>query len=85
MNRDWLGHALQMLGIFAVMGVPLLVWGISINTSVATIVTRNDRQDRDIADLIRVQTIINDHLNDQTKQLTRIDTQLEDILRGRKK
>ncbi len=84
-QRDWLGHTIQMFGIFIVIGVPLLIWGISVNTSVATVALKVERQDRDIIDQSRIQTIVNTQLTDLTKQLTRIDTQLEDILKGRKK
>ncbi len=84
-QRDWLGHTIQLLGVFVVIGVPLLIWGISVNTAVATVSLKVERQDRDITDHNRIQTIVNGQLTDLTKQLTRIDTQLEDILRSQKK
>jgi phosphatidate phosphatase PAH1 len=74
-----------MFGIFAIIGVPLLVWGERVNSEVATIGVRVGRHDRDMIEQSRVQTIVNGQLTEMTKQLTRIDTQLEDILRTRKK
>ncbi len=81
-QRDWLGHTIQLFGIFVVLGVPLLIWGISVNTAIATITQKVERHDRDMQDESRVQTIVNTQLTELTRQLTRIDTQLEDILRG---
>lgn len=84
-QRDWLGHGLQLLGIAVVLGIPLLIWGTSINTTVATIVAKTERQERDITDQGRIQSLVNTQLNDVANKLTRIDTQLEGMLREPKK
>jgi hypothetical protein len=78
-QRDWLGHGLQLLGIVVVLGLPLIFWGVSISTTVATMVAHVDRQDKDISDQRQVQTILTGQLLDVAKQLTRIDTQLSNI------
>ncbi len=78
-QRDWLGHGLQLLGIVVVLGLPLMFWGVSISTTVATTVAHVDRQDKDIIDQRQIQTLLTSQLLDVAKQLTRIDTQLSNI------
>lgn len=78
-QRDWLGHGLQLGGILIVLGLPIMFWGISLNTTVAMLSQQVARQERDTADQKQVQVLITNQMLDVSKQLTRIDTQLEGI------
>lgn len=79
MQRDWLGHAVQLVGMLLVIGVPLLVWGVSMNTTVATMALTLSHHDKDIADVKQIQTLATGQIIDVNKVLIRIDTQLEGI------
>ena len=47
-HRDWMGHGLQLVGILAVIGIPLLIWGGNVNTAVSNNTERNMRLGQDI-------------------------------------
>ncbi len=83
--RDWLGHGMQFGGYLLVIGVPLLIWGSSINASVATLNERSARQEKDISSQTAAQAVVTNQLIELTRTLTRIDTQLGDTLRDRKR
>ena len=78
-QRDWVGHGLQLVAILVVIGGPLAFWGVSMNTTVATLSQRVDRQDHDITEQRQTQTLVTNQLLDVNKQLTRIDTLLGDV------
>ncbi len=47
-QRDWVGHGLQMAGIIAFIGVPLLIFGNSLNTSSITNAEKTARVAQDV-------------------------------------
>jgi hypothetical protein len=75
-QRDWLGHGIQI----AVIGIPLVVWGISINTQMAVVNSTMVRQERDIAEQRQIQNLITTQLTEASKQLARIETQINIFL-----
>ncbi len=79
-QRDWLGHGLQLLGILVVLGLPLMIWGVSMSTMLATTIAHVERVDKDIAENRQIQTLIASQLLEITKQLTRLDSQW-DVMR----
>lgn len=79
MQRDWIGHALQLVGFVVVIGVPLLYWGIGTNAALATLGQRVDRQDHDMADFRAFQILETTQMLDLNKQLATIAAQLGDI------
>jgi hypothetical protein len=82
-QRDWVGHAVQAIGIVAglmvALGMPLLYWASSINTALAGMGVRVERTERDITDQRQTQTLVTGQLLEVGKLLTRLDTQLGDI------
>ena len=48
MQRDWVGHGLQLLGILGLIGLPLLYWGSGVNTFMGTAAKDNVLMARDI-------------------------------------
>ena len=78
-QRDWLGHGVQLGGMLLIVGIPLLVWGVNMNTTVATMATTVAHHDKDITDVRQVQTLVTGQIIDVNKVLIRIDTQLYGI------
>lgn len=82
-QRDWLGHLIQavgiVLGMFVTIGLPLVIWGSGVNSTLATLAQRIDRQEHDLSDQRQTQVLVTGQILDVNKQLTRIDTQLGDI------
>ncbi|HXE51260.1 MAG TPA: hypothetical protein VN663_22975 [Ramlibacter sp.] len=76
-QRDWLGHAIQVLLLLATIGLPLAYWAITTNATMAQILTRLERQEKDISDQRQDQRVVTQNLVDASKTLARIDTQLE--------
>ena len=80
---DWIGHSIQAVGIVAGMlfttGIPLLIWGSYVNTTLATMATTVAHHDKDIANVQQMQTLVTNQVIDVNKVLIRIDTQLEGI------
>lgn len=83
MQKTWAEHAIQAAGImggmFLTIGVPLLIWGVNVNTTLATMATTVSHHDKDIADVRQVQTLVTNQIIDVNKVLVRIDTQLDGI------
>ena len=77
MQRDWLGHTVQMVGILVVIGIPLLIWGININSTMAALSTRVERSERDINQQQQIQVVVAKQLSDVSNQLTKIETLLD--------
>jgi hypothetical protein len=75
--RDWLGHGIQFFGILVVIGLPAVIWTINTNATIATMLSRMERQDRDRDRQDQAQVLVTWQLLDVGKTLTRIDTQLE--------
>ena len=78
-QRDWLGHFIQIAVMMGGVGIPLLVWGMNVNTTLATMANTIVHQEKDIADMRQVQTLVTGQVLDVNKSLIRIDTQLEGI------
>lgn len=82
-QRDWVGHSVQAIGIIAgltvALGMPLLYWGNSINIAMAGVGIRLDRSERDIMEQRQSQILLTTQLVDVNKLLTKLDTQLGDI------
>ena len=78
-QRDWLGHGIQLVVMLGGIGVPLLVWGTNVNTTLATLAGTVAHHEKDISDMRQVQTIVAGQVLDVNKSLVRIDTQLEGI------
>jgi hypothetical protein len=82
-QRDWVGHSVQAIGIIAgltvALGMPLLYWGNSINIAMAGVGIRLDRSERDITEQRQSQILLTTQLVDVNKLLTKLDTQLGDI------
>ncbi len=83
-QRDWLGHALQFVGLLAVFGLPVAYWAINTNATMATMLLRIERQDRDIAEQRQAQTLVTNQIVEVGKGLARIETNLENIREPRK-
>lgn len=78
-QRDWLGHCLQLAGMLLVVGIPLLIWGININTTIAIMANAIAHHDKDITEMRQIQSLVTNQIIDVNKVLIRIDTQLEGI------
>jgi len=76
-QRDWLGHSLQFVAILVVVGIPAFVWAVNTNATIATVLSRMERQDKDRDRQDQIQSVVTGQLLDVSKTLTRIDTQLE--------
>jgi hypothetical protein len=75
-QRDWFGHGVQLFGMILLLGLPMLYWGIGINTTTAAMTVRIDRQEKDIDRQGQMQLSVTGQLIDVNKQLTKIDTLL---------
>jgi len=84
-QRDWLGHGLQLVGVLAFIGVPLLLWGNNVNSAVATMSGAVARQEKDIAEARQVQTIVAGQMMEINRQLTKIDTLVGEMREGKKR
>ena len=93
LQRDWLGHGIQFIGIVVAFGAILAPFAIYLNTTAATqaasqatlnatltaVASRLERDERDILEQRQDQRLVTQNLIDVTKTLTRIDAQLEGI------
>ena len=86
-QRDWLVHSIQAAGIvvaiIGVLGVPLVIMGANMNTNIATTISRQDRQEKDIAEQRQMQMLVTNQIIEVNKVLVRLDTLLD--LRGESK
>ena len=48
-QRDWLGHAIQVAAIVVVIGIPAIVWASATSRDLGTYAARIDGHDREIA------------------------------------
>ena len=94
-QREWLVHGIQVGAILVTigltLGVPLLFWANAVNTGMATMVadqkamvSRIDRQERDLSDQRQTQIIFTNQVIEVNKGLTRLDANLDNIRSTRK-
>lgn len=79
-QRDWMGHAVQLLGVLVLLGLPIAYWGSNINTTVATIDNEVKHHKQDISDQRQIQILLTNQIIETGKQLTRIETQIGAII-----
>ncbi len=84
-QRDWLGHSIQVGLLLVTIGLPVFIWASYQNATTAAILTRIDRQERDLTEYRAFQTVVTNQMLDVSKTLVKIDTQLEIIERNKPK
>ena len=78
-QRDWVGHILQLLVILVLIGIPLSIWGTNLTTTMAILIARVDRSEKDISQQQQIQNLTTGQLIDVNKQLTKIDVLLDTV------
>lgn len=79
MQRDWAGHAVQLLGFVVIIGLPLFYWGVGTNSTLTSLAQRVDRQERDMADFRAYQSTVTTQMLEVNRQLATIAAQIADI------
>ena len=78
-QRDWVGHSIQLAAIFVGIGVPLMIWANSINSTIAKVEDRIIRQDRDAAEVRSFQMQTTTQMLDINRQLATIVERVSSI------
>lgn len=92
MQRDWFGHAVQFFALLAAIGIPLVIWGAAIQSSLATTIAsqaalsaRLDVQDKAASEFRAYQTLVSTQMVEINRSLGGIVAQIGDIKDGAKR
>lgn len=75
-QRDWVGHSIQLIAILSVIGVPMLIWGTGVNSTLAILAERSHNQETTITAFQNYELQVQNQFLEANKQLAIISAQI---------